>query len=109
MEASFLNVVIGFVLGAVAGATSAFIGWNKSGEPFEARKFVTGVITGVIAGIVFVVGIVSSIQAAVDQAALLIIYVTTFIAIIGVDNVRTGITGAVANRAVEEQVKTEVK
>jgi len=95
MEASFLNVVIGFVLGAAAGATSAFIGWNKSGEVFEARKFVTGIITGVIAGIVFVVGIVSSIQAAVDQTALLIIYVTTFIAIIGVDNVRTGVTGAI--------------
>jgi hypothetical protein len=95
MEASFINVVIGLVLGALAGAASAFIGWNKSGEAFEARKFVTGVITGVIAGIVFVIGIVSSIQSAVDQTALLVIYVTTFIAIIGVDNVRTGITGSV--------------
>ena len=108
MEASFLNVVIGFVLGAVAGATSAFIGWNKSGEPFEARKFVTGVITGVIAGIVFVVGIVSSIQAAVDQTALLIIYVTTFIAIIGVDNVRTGITGAVTTTSTTKEAQPNV-
>lgn len=91
----FAATVIGFALGAGAGALSAFLGWNKSGEPFDARKFISGLVTGVITGVVAVLAITATIAQAVDQTALLIIYVTLFVGIIGVDNVRTSLTSAV--------------
>ena len=91
----FLNLVIGLAIGASAGALSAFLGWNKSGEPFDARKFISGLVTGIITGVVAVIAITASIQEAVDQTALLVIYVTLFVGIIGVDNARTAITGAI--------------
>jgi len=91
----FVSVVIGLAIGAAAGALSAFLGWNKSTDPFDARKFISGIVTGIITGIVAVLAIVATIQQAVDQTALLIIYVTLFIGIIGVDNVRTALSGAI--------------
>ena len=90
-----MNLVIGLAIGAGAGALSAFLGWNKSSEPFDTRKFVSGLITGIIAGIVATLAIAATIQEAVDQSALLLVYVTLFIGIIGIDNVRTSITGAI--------------
>jgi len=95
---AFTNVVIGFAIGAVAGATSAFLGWNKSGEPFDVRKFISGLATGIVAGLAFVLASVASIQQAADQTALVIAYVALFLGIIGVDTVRTSITGAIRNK-----------
>src|SRR5688500_16795103 len=91
----FLNLVIGLAIGAGAGALSAFLGWNKSSEPFDTRKFISGLVTGIIVGIVAVIAIAATIQEAVDQSALLLIYITLFVGIIGADNVRTSITGAI--------------
>ena len=91
--------VIGVALGAASGALSAFLGWNKSGEPFEARKFVSGAVTGIIAGVVASMAIVSQITADTTDTALLTIYITMFIAIIGVDNIRTAATGAIITPA----------
>jgi hypothetical protein len=92
----FLNTLIGLAIGASAGALSAFLGWNKSGEPFDAKKFISGLATGVITGVVAVLGITAAIGEAVDQTALLVIYVTLFVGIIGVDNARTAISGTLS-------------
>jgi len=92
-----------------AGAFSAFVGWIKSGEGFEAKKFVLGVITGVFAGIALAIANASGILNAVDETAQWILIGSLTLSIVGVDNLRTGISGAVANRAVETQVKAEAK
>jgi len=94
----FTNLLIAIGLGVSAGALSAFVGWNKSGEPFDARKFVSGLITGVIAGLVFVVGIASQITEAVDQTALLLVYIAIFVGIVGVDNLRTGVSASITKQ-----------
>ena len=92
----FLNTIIGFAIGAGAGALSAFLGWNKSGEPFDARKFVSGLVTGIITGLVAVLAIAATIGEAVDETALLVIYVTLFVGIIGVDNARTAVAATLS-------------
>jgi len=105
----FASLVVGLALGALAGATSAFLGWNKSGEPFDTKKFINGLVTGVISGVIAVMASSALITGAVDQTALLTAYVTIFIAIIGVDTVRTSVSGAVANRAVETQEEKQAR
>ena len=96
MADPFTALVIGFGIGALGGALSAFLGWNKSGEPFEARKFISGLVTGIIAGIALVMASAQLLQdAAADQAQLLIAYIGIVLAIIGVDNARTSISSAI--------------
>lgn len=91
----FIALVVGLGIGALAGALSAFLGWNKSNEPFDSKKFISGLATGIVAGIVVVMANTASFTEAADQTALLISYVTAVIAIIGVDTVRTSLTGAI--------------
>ena len=90
-----INVIVGFVIGAVGGALSAYIGWNKSDEPFVAKKFIAGVITGVLTGIALVVGLVGTIQSAVDQTALILVYIAIILSAIGVDNLRTSVSASI--------------
>ena len=94
---------------SAAGAFSAFMGWLKSGEVFEAKKFVLGVVTGVLGGIAVTIANAVGLQAAVNETTYWTLIGTFALGIIGIDNLRTAISGAVANRAVEEQVKAEVK
>ena len=104
----FIATIVGFVLGAAAGGFSAFMGWLKSNEAFEAKKFVLGIVTGVIAGIVAVIASTALIQeAAADQTLLLTAYITIFIGIVGIDNIRTAISGGIANRATETEQPTQ--
>jgi hypothetical protein len=103
-----IAVVIGFVLGGLAGSASAVLGWLKSNEAFEPRKFVNGLVTGIITGVVAILAIAAAIQdAAVDDTLLLILYVTTFVGIIGVDNIRTAATGGIRNQVIAEESEEE--
>ena len=77
--------------------------WNKSGEPFESRKFVSGVVTGIIAGIVAVLAQTSVLQSAADDATFIISLVVIFVAVIGVDNVRTAVTGSIRSKVLNPQ------
>jgi len=109
VEATFA-IIVGLVVGIAAGATSAFLGWNKSGEPFESRKFLSGVVTGIIAGIVAVLAQTSALQNAADDATFIISLVIIFIAVIGVDNVRTAVTGSIRSKITNPQgIKQEGK
>jgi len=101
-------IVIGFVLGAFAGAVSALFGWLKSQEAFEARKFINGLVTGIITGIIAILAITAAIQeSATNDTVLLVLFVTTFIAIIGVDNIRTASTGGVRNAVLADSADEE--
>lgn len=91
----FLALVVGLSVGALAGALSAFLGWNKSSEPFDVKKFISGLATGIIAGLVAVLANTAAYTQAADETALLISYVTLVVAIIGTDSVRTALTGAI--------------
>ena len=107
VEITAVNVIIGFVIGALAGAFSAFIGWNKSQEEFEARKFIAGVVTGVLVGLAFVLGLVSQIQNAVDQTALIVVYIGIFLGVVGVDNLRTSVSSSVSKEEKQPEVEEE--
>ena len=108
MVDTFIALVVGLAIGAGAGAFSAFLGWNKGTDPFDARKFISGLVTGIIAGIVVVMANTAAFTQAADQTALLISYVTAVVAIIGVDSVRTAISGAIKKEDVAvEEVKEQ--
>jgi len=102
MDSSIL-VIAASILSA-AGAFSAFYGWSKSGEAFDPRKFVNGVITGVLAGIALVIANAAGIVNAVDQTAQFILIGSLAIAVIGVDNLRTATSQIIANRGTEEEL-----
>ncbi len=98
-------ILASFIL-AGAGALSAYLGWIKSGEAFDARKFVNGVVTGVIAGIALAIANAAGITSALSDTEAFILVGSLVLSIIGVDTVRTAVSGAVANRA-EEQIVEE--
>lgn len=88
-----------------AGAFSAWLGWNKSGEPFDARKFTNGVVTGVIAGIGLTLANAAGILEAVSDQAAWIIIGSLALSIVGVDQIRTTVSSSIANRAEENIVE----
>ncbi len=99
MADSFIIAVAAIVAGGFLGAGSAWFGWNKSGEPFDNRKFVNGVVTGIIAGIALVLGNISGLLAATTATDVLLQLVGLGLMIFGADQVRTGVSAAIANRA----------
>jgi len=106
---AFTALILGFVVGIAGGALSAYLGWNKSGEPFDSRKFISGVVTGIVAGVVIVLANTAALTAAADEAALAISLAVIFVAIIGADTIRTSITGAVRKGSNENNSKEEKK
>jgi hypothetical protein len=103
MVETFIPAVIAFVVGAIAGAGWAVLGWAKSGDAFEAKKFVLGIVTGVIAAVVLTLAQVASIVNITDPTQQLYALIGLVLAIGGADTLRTGISGAIANRALEEK------
>jgi hypothetical protein len=100
MEVNILVTAVGIL--SAAGALSAFLGWNRSTEPFDARKFISGVATGVIAGIALVLANAAGIMNAVDQTAQWILIGSLALSIIGADTVRTALTGAIKKEEEED-------
>src|SRR5687767_925646 len=96
MVEAFVAVAIGFVVGAAAGALSAFLGWNKTTEAFDTRKFISGLVTGILAGLAIALASTEILKTAADETVLLVAYITLVLAVLGTDTVRTSITGAVA-------------
>jgi hypothetical protein len=89
---------IGFGVGAGAGAVSAYLGWNASGEPFDARKFLNGMITGVLAGIALVFANLMAFKAVGDEFAVLELYGTIIAGAIGIDMARAKVTAMISSR-----------
>lgn len=101
-------IVAAFIL-AGAGAFSAWLGWNKSGDPFDARKFANGVVTGVIAGIALAIANAVGITAALDDTQAFVLIGSLVLSVIGVDSMRTAVSGSIANRAADEVAVEEEK
>ena len=101
-DPTFVTAVVAFVVGIGAGAFWAWLGWLKSNEPFEAKKFTLGIVTGAISSLVIVLASISGITTAADATAQFLALVALFLAVGGVDTLRTGVSGAVANRATNE-------
>jgi hypothetical protein len=93
---SFTVMSIAIGLGAAFGALAAFLGWNRTGEAFDVKKFISGLATGIISGIAVVLANQAGIiNAASDATQTLIILVTIGLSILGVDTIRTSITSAI--------------
>lgn len=99
----FVAVAVGFVVGAAAGALSAFLGWNKTTEAFDTRKFISGLITGILAGLAIALASTEILKSAADETVLLVAYITLVLAVLGVDSVRTSVTGAIAKHPAEHK------
>jgi hypothetical protein len=98
--------IIGFAVGAGAGAVSAYLGWNASGEPFNTRKFLNGTITGVLSGIGLVFANLAAFKTVPDEFAVLTLYGTIIAGAIGIDMARTKVTSMIADREpVEEKLE----
>lgn len=86
-------ITIGLVTGGVGGAFSAYLGWNRSGEPFDGRKFIDGLATGVLSGLALGFANLTVLKGAVDEVALMTIVGTIFFGSLGVDFVREHVSG----------------
>ena len=87
------------VIGGALGALNAWLGWNKTpGEPFDVKKFISGLVTGIGAGLVLVLANQQNIISAVDQNAFVALMVAIGLAILKVDNLRTEITSAIRGK-----------
>ena len=85
---------MGFLVGAGAGAFSAYLGWNRSGEEFDRRKFIDGLATGVIGGLVLVFANLMVFKEITDDFAFLALIGTIFAGALGLDAVREGVSGS---------------
>ncbi|WP_411753303.1 hypothetical protein [Serratia sp. (in: enterobacteria)] len=74
MSTVLTNAIIGIIIGGLASAFGAFMGWISSNDPFIARKFVTGILTGTVAGILVGFGSAPVFAEIESDLALLIVY-----------------------------------
>lgn len=95
-------LIIAVAILAGAGGFSAFMGYLKSNEAFNVKKFTLGVLTGIFAGIGLVIANATGIVGALDETAQFILIGSLALSVVGVDNLRTAVSSAVANRANEE-------
>lgn len=49
-------VLLGVIVGAAGGASSSALAWLYGDDPFEPRKFLSGVIRGAIGGVLLSLG-----------------------------------------------------
>lgn len=89
---------IGFAIGAGAGAVSAYLGWSQSGEPFDARKFINGMVTGILSGVALVFANLAAFKTVPDEFAALALYGTIIGSTIGIDMIRAKITGMITSK-----------
>ena len=92
------GVILAFILGGLGGALSAYLGWNRSGEPFDTRKFLNGLITGVLAGVALVFANIMVFKEVTDPYAYLALLGTIFIGSMGVDRIREDTGKALAQK-----------
>ena len=101
----FILAIVALSASAIFGAANSVFGWLKNNELFDTRKFAITVITGIIGGIVLVFSNISGIVQAQTNFDVLLQLVGLALAIFGVNEIRTFISGAIANRAVEQIVE----
>jgi hypothetical protein len=76
---------------AVAGAIfAAVLGWGESGDPFDARKFLSSIGRAIVAGLLVATGLI-----AVPTEVNMLIYIGSFVAGMGIDAAGNRIAGIV--------------
>ena len=101
LEVTATYVLTGIGIAVLANIIAGVLGWLKSNESFNVKKFAATIITAVVVGIGAGIVVVPNIQAVTDQTALIIIYAGLFTAPIVIDRFRTDISGAVVQRFAE--------
>lgn len=89
-------VGLGFLAGGGAGALSAYLGWNRSGEDFNPRKFIDGLATGIIAGIGLAFANITTFKTATDDLAILTLIGTIAFGALGADFIREHVSSIAA-------------
>jgi H+/Cl- antiporter ClcA len=95
MVEAWVAITIGLVTGAVAGAFSAYLGWNRSGEEFNGRKFIDGLATGIIAGLVLGFANIATLKNSPDEIALMTTVGTILFGALGADFVREHVSSII--------------
>jgi|GEM_PF-1534881 len=95
MDAAFVPIVIGLVVGAGAGALNAFLGWIKEPQKFDNRRFIYGIIVGIVTGLFATQAFIPDLEAAQTASELTKVLLSVVAAVIAVDSIRTAVTGAV--------------
>jgi hypothetical protein len=96
MEAT-LAVLGGLIAGGLGGFVLSMLGWLESGEPFNARKNVAGVLTATLAGLLTTVALVQTdlfTDATTPDWQIIIAYVTIFGAAAGFGSMARKSVGA---------------
>jgi len=95
MIEAWTAILVGLVTGGVGGAFSAYLGWNRSGEEFNGRKFIDGLATGVIAGLVLGFANIAALKNSPDEIALMTTVGTILFGALGADFLREHVTSII--------------
>jgi hypothetical protein len=82
------------------------MGWNSSNEPFNARKFINGLIYGGLGGIGILMLNMAALKGVTEEFEMIAMIITIFVGAIGIDRLRTDGSKAINNRADQEVPKT---
>lgn len=101
MSSVVSNALVGIVIGGLASAFGAFLGFLASNEPFIGRKFVTGILTGTVAGVLIGFGSAPVFAEIQSDLALLIVYGEIFGSALAATWGVPKVSGAVTSRVLE--------
>lgn len=105
----FINAIVGVIVGALASAFGATLGWLASGDQFIARKFATGILVGAVSGIIIGFGSIPLFQDVESSTALLIVYGEIFGTALAATFVVPKVSGAIATRRAEEPTEEQTQ
>lgn len=103
----FTVALIALSAGAVFGAANSVFGWLKNNDAFEPKKFAVTVITGILAGAFLAFTDIIGVVDIQDNLSLLQALAGLAFAIFGINELRTFVSGMIANRAVEKVEETK--
>lgn len=99
---AFTVAIITLSAGVGFGAANSVFGWLKNNEVFEPRKFAVTVITGILAGAFLVFTDIIGVVEITDNLSLLKALGGLAFAIFGINEIRTFVSGMIANKAIEK-------
>ena len=104
---AFTLALIGIGFGTLFGAVNSIIGWLRSEDPFEPRKFAITVLVGIGAGLVLVFTQITDIVETQTNFDLLMQIAVLGFAIFGVNYVRSAGGDIISNMVNKDQEESE--
>lgn len=98
LEPTLINALIGVIVGGLASAFGATLGWLASGDVFIPRKFASGILVGVVTGVLIGFGSIPLFEEVQSGTALLIVYGEIFGSALAAVFVVPKISGAIQTR-----------